>query len=238
MGNRMKIPGIYEFDPSVPESRDDFEKHERLLRYSNIPPEFDKTHRISTFEIVKGRQAGYDAALEFLRGDLTPPLLMLLGEPGTGKTHLAAGIALSFIAQLRSALFYHVGDLLDALRAGIGLERQMAPGDFDSRTSTSILNRCKNTALLVLDDLGVESKTDWANERLDTIVNHRYEYGRPTVITVNTLEVSDRIRDRCIHGRVVALEGESYRSIIARRRDSVRVKAARVQRQQDGKKND
>ena len=237
LGNRMIIPGIYEFDPSVPVSRDDLEKYKRLLRYSRIPPQFDRTHRISTFEIVKGRRAGYDAALEFLREDLTPPFLMLVGEPGPGKTHLVVGIAFSFIAQLRSALFYHVGELLDDLRAGIATEKQMAPGDVNSWTSTSILSRCKNSALLVLDDLGVENKTDWAWERLDIIVNYRYEQNLPTVITTNTLEVSDRIRNRCIQGRVVALAGESYRSIIARRRAAARVKAVRVQQGQSGDKN-
>jgi DNA replication protein DnaC len=36
-----------------------------------------------------------------------------------------------------------------------------------------------------LDDLGVEHSTAWATEKLFQIINYRYEYRMPTIITTN-----------------------------------------------------
>jgi DNA replication protein DnaC len=216
---KMILPGVYEFDPSTP-GGDDLMKHEKLKEFSNIPPEYRKNGRFSTFEIVEGRQEGFDAACSFVRGEIVPPLLMLYGEPGRSKTHLATAIGNTYIAQLVSVLFYHSGDLLDDLRHGMRIEMSMSPVDAvrSTITSSSIIQRCKLVGLLILDDLGLGDETEWAWGKLDTIVNYRYDYHLPTVITANTLEVSDRIRDRCREGLVVRLEGESYREILAKRK--------------------
>lgn len=237
MGVKMVYPGVCEFDPETPDGQDDFEKRERLLKYSGILLDHQHTKRLSTFEIIKGRKEGFEAACEFIRGEIDPPLLLMYGLPGRSKTHLAMAIGLAFIAQLRPTTYYYVGDLLDDLRAGIRVDRNQVPGDYNPNTTDAILKRCKSTELLILDDMGIENPTDYVFEKLDTIVNHRWENHLPTVITANTLEISDRIRDRCREGRVVQLEGESYREIIQRRKDEERKKAARVRRQ-DGKKND
>jgi DNA replication protein DnaC len=217
MSIKMVMPGVFEFIPDGQDA-DDFEKYQSRLKWSGIPAEYKRTCRLSTFEMVKGREEGFEAACKFLRGEIEPPMLMLYGEPGRSKTHLAAAIGLCFIAQLKSVCYYHVGDLLDELREGMRIERALPLGEHSSDTATSILNRCKGYQLLILDDLGVEKETDWACEKLDTIVNHRYENALPTVITSNTLDISDRIRDRCRQGLVVRLTGESYREIIAKRK--------------------
>lgn len=98
------------------------------------------------------------------------------------------------------------------------MDRELATLERDERSAEAIIRKCKTWALLVLDDLGLGDETEWAWGKLDTIVNHRYDYHLPTVITANTLEVSDRIRDRCRQGLVVRLTGESYREIIAKRK--------------------
>jgi len=214
---KMVMPGVFEFSPDGQDG-DDFEKYQSRLKWSGIPEAYQHNCRLSTFEMVDGREDGFEAACKFIRGEIEPPMLLLYGEPGRSKTHLAAAIGLSFVAQLKTVLYYHVGDLLDDLRTGIRLERLLSPGEFSADTATSILNRCKKYQLLILDDLGVENETDWACEKLDTIVNHRYENALPTVITSNRLDISDRIRDRCRQGLVVRLTGESYREIIARRK--------------------
>ena len=219
MSVKMVIPGVCEFCPDGDDT-DDFQKHQELLKSSGIPPDCIDRCRLSTFDPVAGREEGFEAACKFVRGEISPPMLLLYGEPGRSKSHLAIAIALTFIARLKRVVYYHVGDLLDELRAGMRIERQLPPGEYSSQAATSILNRCKNLPLLVLDDLGVENETDWACEKLDTIVNHRYENALPTVITSNTLDISDRIRDRCQEGLIVQLSGESYRKIIARRKNT------------------
>ncbi len=236
MGVKMTFPGIYEFDPDVPDEVDDLKKHEDYLRWSNITPEFQHSKRLCNFEMVAGREKGFEAACQFIRGEVDPPLLMLYGEPGRSKTHLAVAIGLAWIAQLKRVYYYYVGDLLDDLRAGLRIDKYALPGDHNPNTTDNILKRVKAVSLLILDDMGIENQTDWAFEKLDTIINHRYDKRLATVVTANTLEISDRILDRCREGLMVKLEGESYREII-RKRKAEAEKPARVRRTKDKAEN-
>ena len=62
-------------------------------------------------------------------------------------------------------------------------------------------DRIRNSKLLILDDLGVENPSAWAQEKLFQLLNHRYSYELPTVITTNVdLDKFDaRIRSRILH---------------------------------------
>jgi len=116
--------------------------------------------------------------------------LVLLGGYGCGKTHLAAAIANEQIARGQPALFAVVPDLLDHLRATYSPN---SPVTYDER-----FYQVRNTPLLILDDLGTHSSTEWAQEKLFQIFNYRYNARLPTVITSNhELEAIDvRIRSR------------------------------------------
>jgi DNA replication protein DnaC len=63
--------------------------------------------------------------------------------------------------------------------------------------------------VLILDDLGEESQTSWAEEKLFQLFNHRYNHRLPTVVTTNRLpekidqRIWSRINDRSL---VVAVE--------------------------------
>lgn len=70
--------------------------------------------------------------------------------------------------------------------------------------------------LLILDDLGTEKLTDWAAEKLDTLIDHRYIKGLPLVVTTNvpaaqlSPRIASRLQDRRL-GKVVTLSGPDYR---------------------------
>lgn len=224
MGVRLVYPGIYEFDPKV--EGDDSETMAIKISLSKMPLETRYTKRLSTFEKVKGREEALEAAMSFVRGEIKPPLLLFYGEPGRSKTHLSLAIGWCFLAQLKSVRFYHVSEMLDALRAGYKMRDKGQEFAVDSYES--IMNYVQKCRLLILDDIGVQKDTDWAAERLDTIVNCRYEHELPTVITTNTLDISDRILDRMKEGKVVLCEGESYREIIQRRKGSKSMKGVKV----------
>ena len=89
---------------------------------------------------------------------------------GTGKTHLAAAIAL----QAGDGLFVATSDLLDALR-----------DSYSTGDNCLLYERAVQARLLVLDDLGAERTTDWTTSRLYALLNRRYNACAATVFTSN-----------------------------------------------------
>jgi DNA replication protein DnaC len=61
----------------------------------------------------------------------------------------------------------------------------------------------RSSELLVLDDLGTESATPWAREKLYQILNHRYAARLPTVITTASTikDLHPRLRTRMLDRR-------------------------------------
>ena len=163
-------------------------RREELLRISNLGALCEKS--FETFRLrVPGVQQGYQASLEFA----THPKgwLLLLGSYGCGKTHLAAAIANSCLARGSVVLFSGVPVLPDHLRSTFAPVSEVV---YDE-----LFALMRETELLVLDDLGTQNPTPWANEKLFQLLNHRYQQRLPTVITANDqgLQVTDeRIRSR------------------------------------------
>jgi DNA replication protein DnaC len=116
--------------------------------------------------------------------------LVLFGGYGSGKTHLAAAIANRALERGYPVLFVVVPDLLDHLRSAFG---PSSLARFDER-----FEDVRNAPLLILDDLGTQSGTAWAQEKLFQLLNHRYMAKLPTVITSNQSpeEIDLRIRSR------------------------------------------
>ncbi len=102
---------------------------------------------------------------------------------GCGKTHLAAAIANHCIGEGHPVLFIVVPDLLDHLRAAFTPSSELS---YDE-----LFHQVKSAPILILDDLGTQSSTPWAREKLFQIINHRYSAQLPMVITTNTLEGLD-----------------------------------------------
>ena len=99
-------------------------------------------------------------------------------EPfGTGKTHLAAAIALQLMEDGIPCIFKTSIDLLEDIR------RTFANND--GITEQQVLKVYKDVDLLIVDDFGKEMCTEWAMTILYAILNDRYEAMRPTIITTN-----------------------------------------------------
>ncbi len=104
--------------------------------------------------------------------------LVLQGTNGCGKTHLAAAAAGEVLRAGTDVFFAVVPDLLDHLRASF------APGaagtGYDER-----FDQVRNAGLLVLDDLGAQTSSPWALEKLFQITNYRASTRLPTIITTD-----------------------------------------------------
>lgn len=123
--------------------------------------------------------------------------LLLKGGYGTGKTHLAAAVGHHRLTMGHPVLFLTVPDLLDHLRQTYAPSNEV---DYDE-----LFERVKNVELLILDDLGSESPTAWANEKLFQLLNHRYVKHLATVITTNVaIEAMDpRLQSRLVDNTLV-----------------------------------
>jgi DNA replication protein DnaC len=141
--------------------------------------------------------------------------LFLMGGYGSGKTHLAAAIANEVMSSGNAALFVVVPDLLDYLRAAYNPN---SPIPLDKR-----FEEVKAAPLLVLDDLGTESATPWAREKLFQLLNYRYNGRLPTVFTgSNAGNIDERLKARLFDvGRCTVFEilAPSYRGSAARRQE-------------------
>ena len=122
--------------------------------------------------------------------------LVFMGTYGTGKTHLAAAIGHFRAAMGDEPIFAVVPDLLDHLRATFS--------PTSSASYDSVFAQVRTARLLVLDDLGTQSATPWAREKLYQVLNYRYETRLPTVITTSSTldEIDPRIRSRMLDERV------------------------------------
>jgi len=138
--------------------------------------------------------------------------LVLMGNYGTGKTHLAAAIGNYCYGIGEVPMFVVVPDLLDHLRATFSPSSNISYDD--------LFNQVKTASLLILDDLGTQSATPWAREKLYQIFNYRYNTELPTVITTSlTLEEIDpRIQSRMLDTRLcttLAIITPPYRAVSA-----------------------
>ena len=119
-------------------------------------------------------QTAWESAHRF--ADAPDGWMLILGEHGSGKTHLAAAVANAVLRDGGDAYFAVVPDLLDHLRASFAPERG-EPG-YDE-----LFNEVRNAGLLVLDDLGPHASSSWAVEKLFQIANYRAASRLPTIIT-------------------------------------------------------
>ncbi len=138
-------------------------------------------------EQVTNLTYAYDSARKFAEDP--SGWLFFTGRYGTGKTHLAAAIANEALRKGMDLIFQPVPDLLDQLRMTFGNNGESYEDRFE---------RIRSVRLLILDDLGAQSSTAWAEEKLYQIINYRYVKKLPTVVTSNVSlrEMDGRIASR------------------------------------------
>ena len=128
-------------------------------------------------ELQKDEVQHLSGILDVARGYAANPegWLVFTGSYGVGKTHMAAAIANERVLKGYPALFVVVPDLLDYLRAAFSPQSNVSLG--------RRFEEVRRVPLLVLDDLGTESATPWAKEKLFQLINYRYVARLPTIAT-------------------------------------------------------
>ncbi|HYK48131.1 MAG: DNA replication protein DnaC [Acidobacteria bacterium] len=104
--------------------------------------------------------------------------LMLVGTIGTGKTHLAVGIAKALIREKGIAcLFYDYRELLKEIQNSYNASVQT--------TELALLKPVFDAEVLILDELGAVRPSEWVWDTVSLILNTRYNDNRTTIITTN-----------------------------------------------------
>lgn len=122
----------------------------------------------------------FDAAWHFVEGWPGAPGLALLGEIGTGKTHLAVAAARAIFAAGEKVRVVHVPTLA----------WRLATAEDWAAAARNLVDPLEILDLVVLDDLGRQKSTDRFAEALDRVVHIRHRDARPMIVTAN-LELAE-----------------------------------------------
>ena len=188
--------GAVDFSRVVPCScrRPILEKERRgwLQRYSNLGylahHTFESARKGGRGSNSESYAIAYEAAKVFAA---TPEgWLVLVGPLGCGKTRLACAIANDLIARGQFVFYVSTPDLLDHLRGTYSPGSEIRYDD--------LFEQVRNSSLLILDDVELEGSTPWAREKLEQILNHRFNLKLPTVLVtdISPDDMDDRLGSR------------------------------------------
>lgn len=194
--------------------------HERI-GFSGIPERFqDRT--LESFVADTERQHSALAfakayADDFARIRRTGRSAIFSGKPGTGKTHLACGIALHAMKEHGARVLF-----MTVQRALRSIKNTYAKGSEVSESEA--IDRLVAPDLLILDEVGVQFGSDFERNTLFDVLNERYEKRKPTIFLSNLTKdelaafLGERVMDRLREdgGTVISFTWDSHRGKVCR----------------------
>src|ERR1700683_3560521 len=165
-----------------------FDRAERLESEANIPPLYAKAS-FENFLLSRDNPIGYRELTEVylaVRGyardfpNAKKPGLLLMGDPGSGKTHLAVAAFRVIMSKGFEGLFFDYQNLLDRIRSG-----------YDSSSNSShreAYRSAMDTEVILLDDLGAHRVTDWVEDTVTSIITSRCNQRKALIATTNLID--------------------------------------------------
>lgn len=206
----MDGPVLHPDCPACIEDR----KLAHLFDGAAIPPRY-RQHSLDTYQVTSAEQRAAlgicrDYVSDIRKTVSTGANLLFIGTVGTGKTHLACGIARAFLNAGRTAKYIRVADL-------IAMVRETWRPD-SKRSERAVYRELCAVDLLVLDEVGVQAGSENEQQILFNVINKRNEEMRPMILLSNLTVpkiremLGERSHDR-IHenGKTVKFVWDSYR---------------------------
>lgn len=156
---------------------------DRLLERAAISPRFAHCTFESYRADTPAQRAALDAcvayAREFAQNRARGTCLILRGNPGTGKNHLATAIAHAVLAQGFTALNATAFDIIDRIRESWGTRA--------TESESQVVRRFAEIDLLIIDEVGRHYQAKDGSESLELfkVVDQRYRAVRPTIAISN-----------------------------------------------------
>lgn len=178
------------------ENKKAMERVSRLRKASLMDEKF-KEATFDTFRVDKDNKRNLKLCKRFVDGfdEMVAKNqgLLLWGDVGTGKTHIAACIANALLAKGIPVVMTSLVKLLEVIQGG-------------EENESDIIARMNSAKLVIFDDLGAERKSDYALEKVYNIIDSRYRRKLPMIVTTNLtidemMEETDRRYTR-IYDRV------------------------------------
>jgi DNA replication protein DnaC len=189
-------------------------KFERNVRLKTLWANFPFQKRLDQFDFafqpsIDERKVRELASLRFLENQEN---VILLGPPGTGKTHLAIALGLEAILKEQSTHFVTMQDLV----------AQLTQARHENRLKEKMATFVKKAKLLIIDEIGYLPLDPFGATCVFQVVSERYEHGS-ILLTSNKSygewgeifhdnALATAVLDRLLHhSHTINIKGDSYR---------------------------
>ena len=158
---------------------------EVLLAKANIPANYQRA-TLDTFILPQDNptaRTGLATALmqvrKFVREFPTDDHngLLLIGDPGQGKTHLAIGVVKALIEKGHECVFFDYQNLIHRIQTGWD--------NFAGSSEREAYRTALDCEVLIIDDLGAQRTIEWVQDTIESIITHRCNHQLALIATTN-----------------------------------------------------
>ena len=142
---------------------------------------------LENFNAVPGSRNTFKATKQFAEQTGTFIFLLIIGDVGCGKTHLANATALKLAQAGRNVKIRNVAELIGELK-----------DSFADNSVEAKIRAYQEIEVLILDDYKADRTSNWGDNEIERIIDYRYQIMKPTMLTTNNSlgEIPPRLQSR------------------------------------------